>query len=71
MNIKKMSVQEKKEVLRQFYLGEQDLIREVLDELSAEIKQSEFEMLDSDRSEIEKIIDDHFDQYESVFKALA
>ena len=71
MNIDMMSQEEKKEMLKHIYKSEGKLVKEVLEELSAEVKDQEFEMTDSEKSEIENIIDDHFSKYDSVFKALA
>ena len=71
MDIGTMSQEEKKMMLKHIYRSEKNLVKEVLEELAVEIKQQEFEMADMEKAEIEKIIDDHFSKYESVFRALA
>lgn len=71
MSIAEMTIEEKKELLRYLYLNQSDLVREVLMEINEEIKNDDFHLSQSEKKEIEDIVDAHFDKYDSVFKALA
>lgn len=72
MNIKSMSRTEKKELLRTLYLNDYGVVREVIEELAAELASSnDLSIPDNEKKEIEQIVDAHFKEYADVFKALA
>ena len=66
-----MSNNEKKRLLRALYLQQYDLVQEVIEELSEDLRHSNLEISEDERTELEQIINAHFEQYDNVFKALA
>lgn len=72
MNTIGMTRDEKKALLKAMYLNDYTMVKEVIEEIAADLELSEdLNIPDKERIELEKIVDEHFKKYAEVFKALA